>query len=144
MLRAPGAARALALHTLNRAVAVAEWRGPAEGLAVLDGLDPSSWLAGSHLWAAVPTCGRRTDVLPHLLRSRGHAVEVANTNSRASSSDHATQCPGAAGDRREVAGDHRSRGRDYPGPVRIDHAGRVAEHRGLRFQRVQGESLPPS
>jgi RNA polymerase sigma-70 factor (ECF subfamily) len=42
-----------AVHTLNRAVAVAEWRGPAEGLAVLDGLAPPSWLAGSYLWAAV-------------------------------------------------------------------------------------------
>jgi predicted RNA polymerase sigma factor len=41
------------LHTLNRAVAVAEWRGPAEGLAVLEGLEPPSWLAGSYLWAAV-------------------------------------------------------------------------------------------
>jgi RNA polymerase sigma-70 factor (ECF subfamily) len=41
------------IHTLNRAVAVAEWRGPAEGLAVLEGLEPPSWLAGSHLWAAV-------------------------------------------------------------------------------------------
>jgi RNA polymerase sigma-70 factor (ECF subfamily) len=39
--------------TLNRAVAVAEWRGPAEGLVVLDGLEPPSWLAGSHLWSAV-------------------------------------------------------------------------------------------
>jgi RNA polymerase sigma-70 factor (ECF subfamily) len=42
-----------AIHTLNRAVAVAEWRGPAEGLVVLDGLEPPSWLAGSHLWSAV-------------------------------------------------------------------------------------------
>jgi RNA polymerase sigma-70 factor (ECF subfamily) len=41
------------IHTLNRAVAVAEWRGPREGLAVLDGLEPPSWLAGSYLWAAV-------------------------------------------------------------------------------------------
>src|SRR5262249_53391209 len=41
------------LHTLNRAVAVAEWRGPALGLAVLEGLEPPSWLAGSYLWAAV-------------------------------------------------------------------------------------------
>jgi RNA polymerase sigma factor (sigma-70 family) len=41
------------LHTLNRAVAVAEWRGPVEGLAVLEGLEPPSWLAGSYLWAAV-------------------------------------------------------------------------------------------
>lgn len=42
-----------ALHRLNRAVAVAEWRGPAEGLAVLAGFEPPTWLAGSYLWAAV-------------------------------------------------------------------------------------------
>jgi RNA polymerase sigma-70 factor (ECF subfamily) len=42
-----------ALHTLNRALAVAEWRGATYGLAVLDGVVPPSWLEGSHLWAAV-------------------------------------------------------------------------------------------
>ena len=42
-----------ALHTLNRAVALAEWQGPLAGLALLDGLAPPSWLAGSYLWAAV-------------------------------------------------------------------------------------------
>jgi RNA polymerase sigma factor (sigma-70 family) len=42
-----------ALHTLNRAIAMAEWRGPAHGLAVLDGLEPPSWLAGSYQWSAV-------------------------------------------------------------------------------------------
>lgn len=42
-----------ALHTLNRAVALAEWRGPQAGLALLDGLSPPSWLVGSYLWAAV-------------------------------------------------------------------------------------------
>ncbi len=41
------------LHRLNRAVAVAEWQGPSAGLAVLDGFEPPSWLAGSYLWAAV-------------------------------------------------------------------------------------------
>ena len=41
------------LHTLNRAVAVAEWRGPDAGLALLQGLEPPAWLAGSYLWAAV-------------------------------------------------------------------------------------------
>ena len=41
------------LHTLNRAVAVAELRGPEAGLAILDGLAPPSWLSGSYLWAAV-------------------------------------------------------------------------------------------
>jgi RNA polymerase sigma factor (sigma-70 family) len=56
-----------ALHTLNRAVAVAEWRGPAEGLAVLAGLEPPTWLTGSFMWAAV---------LADLHRRCGH-VELA-------------------------------------------------------------------
>jgi RNA polymerase sigma factor (sigma-70 family) len=41
------------LHRLNRAVAVAEWRGPAAGLAVLAGFEPPSWLTNSYQWAAV-------------------------------------------------------------------------------------------
>jgi RNA polymerase sigma factor (sigma-70 family) len=41
------------IHTLNRAVAVAELSGPAEGLAVLERLEPPTWLVGSYLWSAV-------------------------------------------------------------------------------------------
>lgn len=41
------------LHRLNRAVAVAEWKGAEHGLAVLDGFEPPEWLVGSYLWAAV-------------------------------------------------------------------------------------------
>jgi predicted RNA polymerase sigma factor len=41
------------LHTLNRAVATAQWQGPAAGLAVLEGIVPPSWLVGSYLWDAV-------------------------------------------------------------------------------------------
>ena len=41
-----------ALHTLNRAIAVAECRGPEVGLAVLVGLRPPSWLVGSYMWMA--------------------------------------------------------------------------------------------
>jgi RNA polymerase sigma factor (sigma-70 family) len=41
------------LHTLNRAVAVAESRGADAGLAVLAGLAPPAWLVGSYLWDAV-------------------------------------------------------------------------------------------
>jgi RNA polymerase sigma-70 factor (ECF subfamily) len=53
-----------ALHTLNRALAVAELAGPREGLAVVEGLEPPEWLAGSHLWSAVLAdlhgrCGHR-------------------------------------------------------------------------------------
>ena len=42
-----------AMHTLNRAVAVAEWKGPAAGLTLLERVEPPTWLAGSYLWAAV-------------------------------------------------------------------------------------------
>jgi RNA polymerase sigma-70 factor (ECF subfamily) len=41
------------LHTLNRAVAIAQWQGPVAGLAVLQGIVPPSWLVGSYLWDAV-------------------------------------------------------------------------------------------
>jgi RNA polymerase sigma factor (sigma-70 family) len=41
------------LHTMNRAVAVAESQGPVAGLAVLQALAPPAWLAGSYLWDAV-------------------------------------------------------------------------------------------
>src|SRR6185436_14537741 len=42
-----------AIHTLNRAIALAECQGPKAGLDLLEGLAPPSWLAGSWLWAAV-------------------------------------------------------------------------------------------
>lgn len=41
------------IHTLNRAVALAEWKGPRAGLEVLEEIAPPSWLEGSYLWAAV-------------------------------------------------------------------------------------------
>jgi RNA polymerase sigma-70 factor (ECF subfamily) len=69
-----------ALHRLNRAVAVAEWRGPVAGLAVLDGFEPPTWLVGSYLWAAVlADLNRRngkTDIAKHY---RDAALELAPT-----------------------------------------------------------------
>jgi RNA polymerase sigma factor (sigma-70 family) len=53
-----------ALHTLNRALATAESSGPLRGLAVIEGLNPPSWLLGSYLWSAV---------LADLHRRCGHA-----------------------------------------------------------------------
>jgi len=41
------------LHTLNKAVAIAEWKGPEAGLDTLAGFVPPSWLVGSYLWDAV-------------------------------------------------------------------------------------------
>jgi RNA polymerase sigma-70 factor (ECF subfamily) len=40
-------------HALNRAIAVAEARGPAAGLATLDGVIPPAWLDGHYMWDAV-------------------------------------------------------------------------------------------
>ncbi len=42
-----------AIHRLNRAVAVAEWKDPEAGLAILQGLEPPTWLEGSYMWVAV-------------------------------------------------------------------------------------------
>ena len=42
-----------AIHKLNCGVAIAELRGPTEGLAILQDFDPPRWLAGSYMWAAV-------------------------------------------------------------------------------------------
>jgi len=53
-----------AIHTLNRAIAVAECRGPEQGLALVQGLEPPAWLSGSYLWFAV---------LADLHRRCGHA-----------------------------------------------------------------------
>jgi RNA polymerase sigma-70 factor (ECF subfamily) len=41
------------LHTLNRALAIAEWKGPEAALEVLAGRAPPSWLEGSWQWLAV-------------------------------------------------------------------------------------------
>jgi RNA polymerase sigma-70 factor (ECF subfamily) len=62
------------LHTLNRAVAVAQWQGPQAGLAVLDGLAPPAWLSGSYLWDAV---------LGDLHRRAGHAELARQHRERA-------------------------------------------------------------
>jgi RNA polymerase sigma factor (sigma-70 family) len=62
------------LHTLNRAVAVAEWQGAKAGLALLEGLAPPNWLVGSYLWDAV---------LGDLHRRAGNAQIAAHHRERA-------------------------------------------------------------
>lgn len=42
-----------ALHRLNRAVAIAEWKGAEAGLCVLKEVTPPTWLVSSYLWNAV-------------------------------------------------------------------------------------------
>lgn len=41
------------LHTLNRAVATAEWKGPEHALSILEESETPRWLTGSFLWSAV-------------------------------------------------------------------------------------------
>lgn len=53
-----------AVHTLNRAVALAEWQGPGAALALLESVQPPVWLAKSYLWLSVLAdlngrCGKR-------------------------------------------------------------------------------------
>jgi predicted RNA polymerase sigma factor len=67
-----------AIHTLNRALAVAEHRGATAGLAVLEGLEPPSWLAGSYLWAAVQAdVQRRSGHAGLANRYRQTAIDLA-------------------------------------------------------------------
>ena len=69
-----------AIHRLNRAVAVAEWQGPAAGLAVLEGFEPPRWLADSYLWAAVlADLHRRCSNVETAKRYRDAALEAAPT-----------------------------------------------------------------
>ena len=68
------------LHTLNKAVAVAEWQGPAAGLSVLQGLVPPSWLAGSYLWDAVSSdLNRRAGNRAIAGQHRERALDLAPT-----------------------------------------------------------------
>src|SRR5258708_17814727 len=60
-----------AIHKLNRAVAVAEWKGPAAGLAVLDGFEPPDWLTGSR---SLPLRNRYRAV--QFVRSEEHTSEL--------------------------------------------------------------------
>lgn len=69
------------LHTLNRAVAVAEWQGPAAGLAVIEALKPPAWLAGSYLWDAVlGDLHRRAGLWEIAREHRERALASAPTN----------------------------------------------------------------
>jgi RNA polymerase sigma-70 factor (ECF subfamily) len=69
------------LNVLNRAIALAEWKGPDAGLAALEALQAPSWLAAYYLWDA--TLGelfrRRGDRERALAHTRA-ALAAAPTN----------------------------------------------------------------
>jgi RNA polymerase sigma factor (sigma-70 family) len=62
------------INTLNRAIAIAEWRGPSAGLALLEALKPPPWLQGYYLWDAT---------LGELYRRRGDLDRATECLSRA-------------------------------------------------------------
>ena len=66
------------INTLNRAIAIAEWQAPAAGLALLEAINPPSWLLGYYLWDATlgelhRRCGNRERAIDHLTRALGAA-----------------------------------------------------------------------
>jgi RNA polymerase sigma-70 factor (ECF subfamily) len=68
------------LHTMNRAVAVAEWKGSEAGLAVLRTVSPPVWLSDSYLWdAVVSDLHRRAGILSIAQRHRERALASAPT-----------------------------------------------------------------
>jgi RNA polymerase sigma factor (sigma-70 family) len=73
------------LNTLNRGIAIAEWQGPAAGLAVLEAIKPPGWLTGYYLWDA--TLGELYRRAGNADRARGHlerARDLAPTNAERS------------------------------------------------------------
>ena len=66
------------LYTLNRAIAVAEWRGVDAALALLDGMVPPAWLESSYLWDSVRAdLHRRAGHLEAFERHRERALASA-------------------------------------------------------------------
>lgn len=66
------------LHTLNRAVAVAEWQGVDAALTLLDGMALPAWLERSYLWDAVlGDLYRRAGRIDEFERHRSLAVSAA-------------------------------------------------------------------
>ncbi|MBM4782703.1 MAG: sigma-70 family RNA polymerase sigma factor [Archangiaceae bacterium] len=69
------------LNVLNRAIAIAEWKGPDAALTELDALAAPSWLQDYYLWDATlgelhRRCGHREQAAFHTRR----ALEAAPTN----------------------------------------------------------------
>lgn len=66
------------LNTLNKAIAIAEWQGPAVGLRLLKTLKPPGWLLGYYLWDATlgelhRRIGERELAIAHLSRALASA-----------------------------------------------------------------------
>src|SRR6185437_15708603 len=69
------------IHTLNRSIAIAEWKGPGAGLALLEALNPPSWLIGYYLWdATLGELYRRSGNLERATTHLTRALSAAPTH----------------------------------------------------------------
>jgi RNA polymerase sigma-70 factor (ECF subfamily) len=69
------------LNVLNRAIALAEWKGPDAGLAALEALQAPSWLLGYYLWdATLGELHRRRGDRERALAHTKSALFAAPTN----------------------------------------------------------------
>lgn len=69
------------LHTLNRAIAVAQVQGPDAALAIIEQVKPPAWLTGYYLWdASIGELLRRAGRLDGARRHLARALDVAPTN----------------------------------------------------------------
>ncbi len=69
------------LNVLNRAIALAEWKGPDAGLAALEALAAPSWLLGYYLWdATLGELHRRRGDRDRALAHTKRALAAAPTN----------------------------------------------------------------
>ena len=69
------------LNVLNRAIALAEWKGPDAGLAALEAIEAPSWLLGYYLWdATLGELHRRRGDRDRALAHTKRALAAAPTN----------------------------------------------------------------
>jgi RNA polymerase sigma factor (sigma-70 family) len=68
------------LHTLNRAIALAEWKGPEAGLRLLQEMAPPAWLVSYYVWdAAFGELYRRAGDFARAVHHLERAIELAPT-----------------------------------------------------------------
>jgi RNA polymerase sigma-70 factor (ECF subfamily) len=69
------------INTLNRSIAIAEWKGPGAGLALLEALNPPTWLLGYYLWdATLGELYRRSGNLERATAHLTRALSAAPTD----------------------------------------------------------------
>jgi RNA polymerase sigma factor (sigma-70 family) len=69
------------LNVLNRAIALAQWKGPDAGLAAIEAIEPPSWLLGYYLWdATLGELHRRRGDPKRALAHTKRALAAAPTN----------------------------------------------------------------